>query len=232
MTAPLVAVGGVAVQILKNRKIEVGAFISEIGGVKSKSYKTSPLSPNDLPARDEKLPVLGAGDAGKMIERIAAAKADRDSVGGVVEAVAFGVPVGAGGALYDGIESVLSALLFGIPAVKGVEFGQGFDIAAMTGSAANDQYQVVNGKVETTSNNNGGIVGGMANGAPICVRVAFKPTPSIARPQNSVDLATMKNTTLEIAGRHDACVVPRAVVVVEAALALALLDVLLKKGGL
>jgi len=155
-----------------------------------------------------------------MLERIAQAKSDGDSLGGIIEAVAINIPAGLG----DNLESTLSALIFSVPAVKGIEFGTGFDLARMRGSEANDPYYFDEGKVKTKTNHNGGLLGGMTNGAPIVLRVAIKPTPSIAKPQDSVDLATHKDVKLEIKGRHDACIVPRAVVVIEACLALGVLD--------
>jgi len=200
MTAPLVAAGGIAKQILEREGIRLDSRITEIGGVKE-----------------------------NWQEKIVQAKANLDSVGGIIEATATNLPVGLGGIMFDSIESDLARLLFGIPAVKGVEFGAGFEITKMLGSEANDSYFMQNGKVQTKTNHNGGILGGLTNGQPAVVRVAIKPTPSIGKSQDTVDLATSKNTTLEIKGRHDACIVPRAVVVVEACLALTLLDVILDR---
>jgi chorismate synthase len=158
-----------------------------------------------------------------IIKAIEQAKAEGDSLGGTIEAIACNVPVGLGGALFDGIESETARLLFGIPAVKGVEFGLGFDISKLKGSEANDPYFYQNGEVQTKTNHSGGILGGMSTGMPITVRVAVKPTPSIAKEQQTVNLHTKQNATISIKGRHDSCIVPRAVVAVEACLALALL---------
>lgn len=216
LTAPLVAAGGIAVQILRRHGITVHAYISEIGGIKSASYKTHKINIKDT----EKL----AKPTDSMLSAIEKAKADGDSLGGIIECVAFGVPVGLGDAMFDSIESNLSALLFGVPAVKGVEFGSGFNLAEMTGSQANDQYICSDGKVQTKTNHNGGILGGMTNGSPLCCRVVVKPTPSIAKVQDSIDMLTKQNTKLAIKGRHDACIVPRAVVIIEACLALTILD--------
>jgi len=202
MTLPLCAAGGIAKQILFNQGITTKALVAEIGGINSDK--------GDMTA-----PILSA---------VKNAGAEGDSLGGIIEATAVNVPVGLGGPLFEGLESRLSALLFGIPAVKGIEFGSGFGITRMKGSEANDAYFHNNGKISTKTNNNGGIVGGMTNGMPVTLRVAIKPTPSISKPQDSVDLKTNKNVRLEIKGRHDVCIVPRAVVCVEAALALALLD--------
>ncbi|MDR0855552.1 MAG: chorismate synthase, partial [Christensenellaceae bacterium] len=177
MTLPLVIAGGIAVQILGARGITFVSKIVEIGG--------------------EYDPVL-------QEKAIIAAKEKGDSVGGIIEVTAYNCPVGLGGALFDGLESTAASLAFAVPAVKGVEFGKGFEIARLKGSAANDCYQIENGKVVTTSNNNGGIVGGMTNGMPVIMRAAIKPTPSISLEQDSVDLSTMQNTKLVIKGRHDA----------------------------
>jgi len=217
LTAPLVAAGGIAAQILARHGITVHGYISEIGGVKGVSYKTHEIKKDYMPENN--------GLTNDMLNTIISAKNDGDSVGGIIECVAFGVPVGLGDAMFDSIESNLSNLLFGVPAVKGVEFGSGFDFAGMKGSEANDAYILAAGdKIKTKTNHNGGILGGMTNGAPICFRVVIKPTPSISKKQESVDLVSKENVTLEVGGRHDACIVPRAVVVIEACLALALLD--------
>lgn len=197
MTAPLCIAGGIAKQILSKQGIQIDAQIDSIGGVK--------------------------GDA--MEAKILEAKEALDSVGGIVEAVVTGLPGGIGGAMYDGIESTLAPILFGIPAVKGVEFGAGFKAAEMLGSENNDPfYYDENGCVKTRTNNCGGILGGITTGMPLVTRIAFKPTPSIAREQDSVDLDTKENTKLVVKGRHDPCVVVRAVPIVEAALAIGILD--------
>jgi len=162
-----------------------------------------------------------------MEAAILAAKKAGDSVGGIIECAAVGLPVGTGDPMFDGLESRLASMLFAVPAVKGVEFGAGFGCASMRGSQCNDPYCIRDDAVRTTSNNNGGILGGIANGMPILVRAAFKPTPSIAIEQDSVSLSKMENQKLAVHGRHDPCIVIRAVPVVEAAVALALLDALL-----
>lgn len=201
MTAPLCVAGGLALQILAQRGIAVSACADSIGGERD-------------PARFEEI--------------ISAAKADGDSVGGTVACSVTGLPVGLGGPLWDGLESRISAAVFGIPAVKGVEFGSGFASAAMRGSENNDAF-FVDGQetVRTRTNHAGGILGGMADGMPLTLRAAFKPTPSITKPQRSVDLSTLRETEISVGGRHDPCVVPRAVPCVEAAVACAVLDALL-----
>ncbi len=206
MTAPLCAAGGIALQILAQRGVTVAAEILSIGGETDKT---------------------------RFEEILAVAASEGDSVGGVIECTVTGLPVGLGGALWDGLESRISAAVFGIPAVKGVEFGDGFAAASLRGSENNDEYYVNSGAVSARTNHAGGVLGGMANGMPLVFRAAVKPTPSIAKPQRSVDLDTLTETELSVAGRHDVCIVPRAVPCVEAAAACAVLDALLleARGG-
>ena len=199
MTAPLCIAGGLALQLLAERGISVSAKAVRIGG---------------------------ETDESRFEAVISAAKAEGDSVGGVIECTVTGLPVGLGGPLWDGLESGISAAVYGIPAVKGVEFGDGFAAASLRGSENNDEYYVNSNAVVSCSNHAGGILGGMANGMPLVFRAAIKPTPSIAKPQRSVDLRTMQETELSVTGRHDPCIVPRALPCVEAAAACALLDVL------
>ena len=228
MTAPLVALGGIASAILADKGIELYSYVSEIGGIKSSSYKDSNVLTEDIPnVYGEDLPLKDNNARDAIEELIQATAKSGDSLGGVIECIAYNVPVGIGDAMFNGIESKFASLVFGVPAVKGIEFGMGFDIAKMKGSVANDVYRYDGGKVVTETNNNGGIVGGMANGMPIAVRVAIKPTPSISKEQKTVDMRTGENTTIKIEGRHDVCIVPRAVVCVESCLALALLDCIL-----
>lgn len=226
MTAPLVAMGGVAEALLKRRGIRVAAYIGELGGVKGRGYADGELTYEDIAACWERpLPMLS--NAEEAAAAVKAAQGMGDSAGGVVECVAYGVPAGLGDALFGGLESKLSAAVYAIPAVKGVEFGAGFDIARMRGSEANDPFAVRDGKVITLTNRSGGINGGISNGMPVTFRAAFRPTPSISLPQRTVDLETMTETEISVKGRHDATVVPRAVAAVEAAAALALLDAVL-----
>ncbi len=170
------------------------------------------------------LPVADAAKGRAMAGAILAAKAEGDSLGGVIEVAAFGVPGGWGEPFFDSVESVAASLFFAIPAVKAVEFGGGFALAQMCGSAANDPLVLENGAITAESNHNGGLLGGITNGMPVVARLGVKPTPSIAKPQRSVDAATMAETEFTVAGRHDPCIVPRCVPVAEAALALALWD--------
>ncbi|MDR3319038.1 MAG: chorismate synthase [Clostridiales bacterium] len=225
LTAPLVIAGGIAVQLLEELGISVGAYIAEIGGIKGESYLDRDITQAEIDAvKANAFPVINDRNADKMLDAIKKARADCNSLGGIIESAAFGLPTGLGDALFDGLESRAAAILFGIPAVKGVEFGSGFGIARMTAREANDAYFADNGRVFTRTNHNGGILGGMTTGMPVRVRIAVKPTPSVSQPQQSVDLTKSENTVLTVRGRHDACIVPRAVVAVESALALAILD--------
>ena len=225
LTAPLCAAGGIALQWLADRGVFVGAHAREIAGVED-----DPLDPMTAGAEDFRrilangFPVLDAAAGQRMLEAIESARRAGDSVGGVVECAAAGLPVGIGGPLFEGLESVLASALFAIPAVKGVEFGEGFRAARLRGSENNDPYRMRAGKVTVASNHAGGLLGGMTDGAPLLLRAAFKPTPSIALPQQSVSLRRGEDAELVIHGRHDPCVVPRAVPVVEAAVALVLAD--------
>lgn len=228
LTAPLVFAGAIAKQILKEKGITVGAHILQIGNVRDKAFDK-----NNIDA--EKLEELSSDffatvSTEKEIEMRAVienARLQGDSVGGVIECAAVGVPVGTGSNMFSTIEGRLSYALFGIPAVKGVQFGAGFGFADMMGSEAKDEYEVKDGAVHLRSNNNGGVLGGMASGAPIVFSVAVKPTASIASVQNSVNLKTLENEKLAVRGRHDPCIVPRAVAVVEAVCAFTLLDMMM-----
>lgn len=220
--------GGIAKQLLKEYGVEVRAYISEIGRVKGKSYKDSPISIEDIDGVEDKS-FLTLANKDEMYEEIAKARGEGDSVGGVVECVIFNSPTGLGGELALGVEGRLAGFLYSIPAVKGVEFGAGFDITKMRGSEANDPFRFDGAKVVTETNNNGGINGGITNGMPVLMRVAFKPTPSISKEQKTVDLKKMENVTITIAGRHDACIVTRAVVGVESAVNCVAYDMILSK---
>ena len=222
LTAPLVFAGAVARQVLARRGVDVGARIVSIGtAADTRAFEPSRQAIAGL--RASELP-CGAEAAEAMRREILRAKADGDSVGGVVEAFALGVPPGLGSPFFGSAESVLSALLFSVPGVKGVEFGDGFAVSAKRGSLANDAILAEGGRVSFASNHAGGVLGGITNGAAVVVRVAFKPTPSIALQQQTVDLDTMEPATISTAGRNDPCFVPRAVPVVEACVALSILD--------
>lgn len=228
LTAPIVFAGAVAKQILKKKGVTIGAHILKIGEVCD-----TPFDKNNISA--EQLEELSADyfstiSTEKEIEMRAVienARLKADSVGGIIECAAVGMPVGVGSNIFSTVEGKLSYALFAIPAVKGVQFGAGFGFADMLGSQANDAYEIKDGKVVLKSNNNGGVLGGMTSGAPIVFSVAVKPTASIGTAQSSVNLETMENETLVVQGRHDPCIVPRAVPVVEAVTALALLDLMM-----
>lgn len=220
LTAPLCIAGGVLKQMLESKGITVDARIAAIAGILDESPFTASVA-------DKRFPVVDDAVGEQMRQAIAAARAEGDSVGGVIECVVRGLPVGLGEPMFDGIENQIARVLFAVPAVKGIEFGAGFAAANMRGSENNDPFTVRDGKVETLTNNAGGILGGISNGMPVVFRAAVKPTPSIAKEQQSVNLNTMQPEALSITGRHDPCIVPRAVPVIEAAAALAISDLIL-----
>lgn len=228
LTAPLCIAGGIAKQILARRGIHVGAHLSEVAGIADDPFPLHPTAElfEKLAAKD--FPVLDDGAGERMQQAILAAREALDSVGGIVECAAIGLPAGLGDPMFDGVENRLAAALFGIPAVKGVEFGAGFAAARSRGSENNDAFSVADGAVVTDTNHAGGILGGITNGMPILLRTAMKPTPSIARAQKTVRLSQMEEIPLEIRGRHDPCIAHRAVPVVEAVTAAVLLDLLLE----
>ena len=222
LTAPLCVAGGVCLQALEARGVSVHARILRIADVRDDT-------PFEGSVADRAFPAADAEAAAKMIAAIEAARADGDSVGGVVECVVRGFPAGLGSPFFDSAESRLSHMLFSVPAVKGVEFGAGFGAASLRGSENNDAFRLDgDGHITTAANRAGGILGGITVGTPIVFRAAFKPTPSISKPQQSVDWETMEEKTLRVQGRHDPCIVPRAVPVVEAAAAVVLYDMILE----
>jgi chorismate synthase len=233
LTAPMVFAGAVARQIVQQKKpdVMVGSRIVRIGQIEDKTV----LSPKDyagLRFEEPDFPVADSNLTEKMRQEIVEARAQKDSVGGIVEGYILNVPGGLGSPIFDNVESRLSSLLFSIPAVKGVAFGSGFEMSGMRGSEANDAFRVDEaGQIVTATNHNGGINGGITNGMPIVFRVAFKPTPSIAKQQQTVDLEKHENTALSIVGRHDPCIVLRALPVVESAAALCLLDLMMEADG-
>ena len=225
LTAPLVFAGAVCRQVLEEMGIVIGSHVRSIGGIEDRGLSLTDIDQDKLHAlRAETFPVLDAEAGEAMQKAILDAKAEQDSVGGVIETAVINLPAGIGDPFFDSLESTLAHLLFSVPGIKGLEFGAGFDIASMRGSEANDEYYVEDGRVRTYSNNNGGILGGITNGMPLVFRVAVKPTPSIGRPQRTINTENMENEAIEIAGRHDPCIVTRAVAVVEAVTAMALLD--------
>ena len=217
LTAPLCIAGGVCMQLLEREGISIRARILSIGHAMDSA-------PFDAPVAEKPFPAVSDDAAAAMQAEIAQAKADGDSVGGVVECVIDGLPAGIGEPMFGGLENLIARAVFAIPAIKGVEFGAGFAAARLRGSEHNDAFRVQDGRIVTETNRCGGILGGISTGMPVVFRTAFKPTPSISRQQDSVSLSRMENTTLVIHGRHDPCIVPRAVPCVEAAAAIAVLD--------
>lgn len=222
LTAPLCLAGGICLQLLAREEISVISRIAQIGPVCDRGELLVSTAEKGFPVVDDR-----RGEEMRAV--IAAAKAEGDSVGGVVECAVLGLPAGLGDPMFDGMENRIARIVFGIPAVKGLEFGAGFALAAMCGSEANDAFAVREGRIVTETNRCGGILGGITDGMPLVFRTAFKPTPSIAREQRSVDLLTLEEKPLTIEGRHDPCIVPRAVPVVEAAAAIAVYDALLEQ---
>lgn len=230
LTAPLCFAGAVAGQILERRGIYTGAHILEIHGIKDDAFDSITVNRGDILAvREKYFPVIDNDKGVKMIADIEKAAACHDSVGGIIECACINVPAGIGSPIFDGLENTIAKLIFGVPAVKGLEFGAGFNTAKMLGSQDNDEFYVNEmGRVVTRTNNHGGILGGISSGMPITLRVAFKPTPSISQEQNTVDMKNLTNEKMVIKGRHDPCIVPRAVPCVEACVNIAVLNHMLQ----
>ena len=226
LTAPLCIAGGICLQLLEARGITVAAHIQSIETVEDDRF--DPVAVDAAQLRDllqKPFPVLRDSAAGEMEAAILRAKGELDSVGGVIECAAVGLPAGWGDPMFGGLENRIAQIVFGIPAVRGLEFGTGFEAARLRGSVHNDPYYYNQaGIVRTATNHHGGILGGISSGMPLVFRLAVKPTPSIAQAQDSVSLSRGENAKLEIHGRHDPCIVPRAVPVVEAAAAAAIYD--------
>ena len=228
LTAPLCIAGGIAKQILARRGIFVGAHLAAVGTVDDAPFPLRPTRELFDAVAAKPFPVVDDEAGQRMQSLILEARQDLDSVGGIIECAAIGLPAGLGDPMFGGVENRLVAALFGIPAVKGVEFGLGFGSARLRGSENNDPFTVENGAVVTASNRSGGILGGITTGMPVILRAAIKPTPSISKPQETVSLSAMENAELVIRGRHDPCIAHRAVPVVEAVTATVLLDLLLE----
>ena len=229
ITAPIVFAGAIAKQILRRENIEIFAHIKNIGDVYDESID---MANPDIDAlrmlKNKTLPFISFEMENKASQLIISAKSNKDSIGGGVEAVICGIKGGVGSPFFESVESRISSMLFSIPAVKAVEFGKGTEFSKMRGSQANDSFYIESGNVKTKTNNNGGINGGITNGMPIVLTATIKPTPSIAKEQESVNIATKENVTMEIKGRHDPCIVQRAVAVIESALAITVLDMILE----
>ena len=230
LTAALCIAGGICLQILERRGIFIGAHVAAVGGVFDDLF--NPVDINEVKIKNlwtMDIPVINPKIAPLVIDEIEKAKQAGDSVGGVVECAVIGLPTGLGSPMFDGMENRISQLVFAIPAVKGIEFGAGFSAAAMRGSENNDSFIISEEKIRTKTNNHGGILGGITSGMPLIFRAAVKPTPSIGLEQQSVDIHKKEPATLAVKGRHDPCIVPRAVPCFEAALAIAIYDAILEK---
>ena len=229
ITAALVAAGAIAISALRQNGILIGTHISRISDICDRNFNSYESDIETL--ADLSFPVLDSQKADLMRACIEDAASEGDSVGGILETAIIGLPAGIGEPWFDTVEGVLSHALFSIPAVKGVEFGEGFGMADLRGSEANDAMRIQNGRIITTTNHNGGINGGITNGMPVIFRCAVKPTPSIFQEQESVDLASGQNTTLTLQGRHDPAIIHRARVVVDSVAALVLCDLLALRFG-
>lgn len=228
LTAPIVFAGSIARQILKEKEIIIGSHIKSIGRIHDESFDRINMT-NDILGviRQKKFAVINDEAGLNMEQAIIEVKEEEDSLGGIIETAILNLPTGIGAPFFDSVESRLSSIMFSIPGVKGVEFGAGFDIVNMKGSEANDEYYIENDDIKTYTNNNGGILGGITNGMPIIFRTAIKPTPSIGKLQKTININEKRNTEVEIEGRHDPCIVPRAIPVIEAATAIAILDMII-----
>ncbi|MDP4153433.1 MAG: chorismate synthase [Bacillota bacterium] len=232
LTAPIVFCGALCRLALRRSQIETVAHIKRIYDVEDKPFDLTDISKDEiLRLQNASFPVLDEGAGASMMLIFETAKEKLDSVGGIIECAVTGLPAGLGSPMFEGIENKISSLIFGIPAVKGIEFGTGFGFAGMFGSEANDPFIIENEKIRAKTNNNGGILGGISTGMPVVFRTAIKPTPSIGQTQKSVDMVSHTETELSIKGRHDPCIVPRAVPVIENAAAIAVLDMMLEKNG-
>ena len=231
LTAPLCAAGAICISMLEKKGIRIASHILSVHGIKDEVF--DPLDPAEQIAalKGKSFPVLDPSAEERMIEAVAAAREQKDSLGGILETAVCGMPGGVGEPFFDSMESMLSHAMFSIPAVKGIAFGAGFDFAAMRGSEANDPYVIHDGKIFTETNHNGGISGGITNGMPLIFTLAVRPTSSIGLPQKSVDLTAMQETEIVVGGRHDPCILHRAVPCAEAMTALVLADLLIQRYG-
>ncbi|MCC0649042.1 chorismate synthase [Clostridioides sp. ZZV15-6598] len=227
ITAPLVFCGAICKQILSKEGIEIGAHIKKIKNIEDKGFNYVDISRQELlNLQNLELPLLDLSKEEAIKNTILDAKNQGDSVGGIIECAVVGIDVGVGNPFFDSVESTLSHLLFSVPAIKGIEFGLGFDITDMYGSQSNDEMYYDGDTVKSKTNNNGGIVGGITTGMPIIFKVAIKPTPSISKQQNTVNIKDKKNDVLAIKGRHDPCIVQRAIPVIEAVTAIGIFDLM------
>lgn len=226
LTAPLCIAGGICKQLLEEKGISLGVHLASIGKAEDSPWSSTHVTKEDFDALDPFFPLNNEDLRPAMEDEIKAAIDDGDSVGGVVECAAVGLPAGIGEPMFDGLENKIASIIFGIPGIRGIEFGNGFEAAKVRGSENNDAFICENGKIVTETNRHGGILGGISTGMPLIFRVAVKPTPSIAKAQKTVRLSNLEETTVFVHGRHDACIALRAAVCVEAAAAIALWDAL------
>lgn len=227
LTAPIVFAGAICRQILENKGIKISAHINNIGTAYDESF--NPVCIDDElieKLNNSSFAVIDDSVEEKMRAQVEEARLELDSIGGSIECAVTGIDAGFGEPMFDGVEGVIAKAVFGIPAIKGIEFGKGFELSEMRGSQANDAFRYKDGKVVTETNNCGGILGGITNGMPIVFKACVKPTPSISQKQNTVDLQKKENAELEIHGRHDPCIVPRAVPVIEAVTAIAIINLM------
>ncbi len=230
LTAPLVAAGSVAIQILKAYGIEIGSHVLNLHGICDDSFSSDEeIVKSQLETiKDQGFPVLNQGIKKQFEKEIETARDNKDSVGGIIETVILNMPAGVGEPFFDSVESRLAHGVFSIGGVKGIEFGLGFDFCDLKGSQVNDKMKIVDKKVEFLSNNNGGILGGLSTGSPIVMKTVIKPTSSIGKKQETINMKTKENIDLELVGRHDPAIIYRASVVVDSVVALVLLDLLLE----
>lgn len=230
LTAPLLFAGSIAKQLLESKNIYIGSRIKSIYNILDNNIDNIDVE-TIKNFETMNFPVISMEKGKLMKDIITKYKEEGNSLGGVIETFIINLPSGYGEPFFDSVESKLSHMVFSIPAVKGIEFGTGFKITELTGKEANDEFKIENNKIITTRNNNGGILGGISNGMPIVFRTAIKPTPSIAMEQNTVNISSMKNTTISIKGRHDPCIVPRVLPVIGGATALVILDLIMERDG-
>lgn len=229
ITAALVAVGGILIPALESKGIKIGTHIKQIGSISDREFNDIENDISKLNNMD--FAVLDDEKSEEMNDEILKAREQGDSIGGILETAVIGLPCGLGEPWFDTVEGMLSHALFSIPAVKGVEFGAGFNFASMYGTKANDSFNISDGAVTSKTNNSGGINGGITNGMPIIFRTAFRPTPTISKPQNTIDMSKGENAVLEATGRHDPCIVHRARVVADSVTAIVLTDMLIGRYG-
>ena len=229
LTAPLVFSGAVAAQVLAKKGIYAATHVRRIADIEDAAFDPTAVSSEQAQRLAAmRFPLIDEAKREAMEAAIKLAASEGDSVGGIVECAVCGLPAGLGSPMFDTVESRLASLLFAVPAVKGISFGSGFGFAQMRGSEANDAYAVKEGKVVTETNHNGGVLGGITNGMPVVFEAAIKPTASISKPQQTVNLKTMEQETVAVKGRHDACIVPRAAAVIEAAAYVCVLDLVIE----